>query len=57
VYSVSPLFESLGAKFVPVEDQEFTQAETAAGYATPSLRDWGVHGHAHEIGVEARGLY
>ena len=57
MYSVSPLFESLGAKFVPVEDQEFTQAETAAGYATPSLRDWGVHGHAHEIGVEARGLY
>jgi NAD(P) transhydrogenase subunit alpha len=26
---------SLGAKFVAVEDEEFTQAETAAGYAKP----------------------
>jgi len=32
--------ESLGAKFVAVEDDEFKQAETAAGYAKPMSADY-----------------
>jgi NAD(P) transhydrogenase subunit alpha len=32
--------ESLGAKFVAVEDEEFTQAETAAGYAKEMSLDY-----------------
>jgi H+-translocating NAD(P) transhydrogenase subunit alpha len=32
--------ESLGAKFVAVEDEEFRQAETAAGYAKPMSADY-----------------
>ena len=32
--------ESLGAKFVAVEDDEFRQAETAAGYAKPMSADY-----------------
>jgi NAD(P) transhydrogenase subunit alpha len=32
--------ESLGAKFVAVEDEEFKQAETAAGYAKPMSADY-----------------
>jgi NAD(P) transhydrogenase subunit alpha len=31
---------SLGAKFVAVEDEEFKQAETAAGYAKPMSADY-----------------
>lgn len=32
--------ESLGAKFVAVEDEEFKQAETAAGYAKPMSAEY-----------------
>jgi NAD(P) transhydrogenase subunit alpha len=32
--------ESLGAKFVAVEDEEFRQAETAAGYAKPMSAEY-----------------
>ena len=32
--------ESLGAKFVAVEDEEFRQAETTAGYAKPMSADY-----------------
>jgi NAD(P) transhydrogenase subunit alpha len=32
--------ESLGAKFVAVEDEEFAQAETAAGYAKEMSKDY-----------------
>jgi NAD(P) transhydrogenase subunit alpha len=32
--------ESLGAKFVAVEDEEFKQAETAAGYAKEMSKDY-----------------
>jgi NAD(P) transhydrogenase subunit alpha len=32
--------ESLGAKFVAVEDDEFKQAETAAGYAKPMSAEY-----------------
>jgi NAD(P) transhydrogenase subunit alpha len=32
--------ESLGAKFIAVEDEEFKQAETAAGYAKPMSADY-----------------
>jgi NAD(P) transhydrogenase subunit alpha len=32
--------ESLGAKFVAVEDEEFRQAETAAGYAKPMSSEY-----------------
>src|SRR5829696_8619814 len=32
--------ESLGAKFVAVEDEEFKQAETAAGYAKPMSKEY-----------------
>lgn len=32
--------ESLGAKFVAVEDEEFKQAETAAGYAKPMSEEY-----------------
>ncbi len=32
--------ESLGAKFVAVEDEEFKQAETAAGYAKPMSTEY-----------------
>src|SRR3954465_5035760 len=32
--------ESLGAKFIAVEDEEFKQAETAAGYAKEMSRDY-----------------
>src|SRR6202012_3584282 len=32
--------ESLGAKFIAVEDEEFTQAETAAGYAKEMSLDY-----------------
>ncbi len=34
--------ESLGAKFVAVEDEEFKQAETAAGYAKPMSKEYQV---------------
>ena len=34
--------ESLGAKFVAVEDEEFKQAETAAGYAKPMSAEYQV---------------
>src|SRR6266700_2316947 len=32
--------ESLGAKFIAVEDEEFKQAETAAGYAKPMSSEY-----------------
>jgi NAD(P) transhydrogenase subunit alpha len=32
--------ESLGAKFIAVEDEEFKQAETAAGYAKEMSKDY-----------------
>ena len=32
--------ESLGAKFIAVEDEEFKQAETAAGYAKPMSAEY-----------------
>jgi NAD(P) transhydrogenase subunit alpha len=32
--------ESLGAKFIAVEDEEFRQAETAAGYAKPMSAEY-----------------
>ena len=32
--------ESLGAKFIAVEDEEFKQAETAAGYAKPMSTEY-----------------
>ena len=32
--------ESLGAKFVAVEDEEFKQAETAGGYAKPMSAEY-----------------
>ncbi|MHA1190099.1 MAG: NAD(P) transhydrogenase subunit alpha, partial [Alphaproteobacteria bacterium] len=32
--------ESLGAKFIAVEDDEFKQAETAAGYAKPMSKEY-----------------
>ncbi len=32
--------ESLGAKFIAVEDEEFKQAETAAGYAKPMSEEY-----------------
>ena len=32
--------QSLGAKFIAVEDEEFKQAETAAGYAKEMSKDY-----------------
>ncbi len=58
--------ESLGAKFVAVEDEEFKSAETAAGYAKPMsrripgqaggarLRAYPEAGHRHHHGPDPR---